>query len=139
MLTGLEIWLAGHFLVACRQSPVRFIAVDCHVRSPAAHEWMSKYSSTSAALFDTIHADVLAAPHASVPSPAAAQSGQHQTTVGLMVKNQVIENLLIGGPAMISRQLERGDVILKVDGREVSKVIRHSLRARTPAALIACG
>ena len=48
-----------------------------------------------------------------------------------MVKNQVIENLLIGGPAMISRQLERGDVILKVDGREVSKVIRHSLRART--------
>ena len=130
MLTGLEIWLAGHFLFACRQSPVLFIAVDCHVRSPAAHEWMSKYSSTSAALFDTIHADVLAAPHASVPSPAAAQSGQLQTTVGLMVKNQVIENLLIGGPAMISRQLERGDVILKVDGREVSKVIRCSLRAR---------
>jgi len=47
------------------------------------------------------------------------------TTVGMMVKqtnaNIYIENLLIGGPAMLGGHLTRGDVILAVDGRDVSK------------------
>jgi C-terminal processing protease CtpA/Prc len=58
--------------------------------------------------------------------------GQMQTvtTVGLIVKNATIENLLIGGPAMISEQLARGDKILKVDGRDVENDDRETLLAR---------
>ena len=78
--------------------------------------------------------------HAGSPSAPAAMK-QTVTTVGLMIQNQIIENILIGGrksrkpalsqysmysktltfetlfypgPAMISRQLTRGDEILKV-------------------------
>lgn len=64
---------------------------------------------------------------------AAQASGHKQTvttTVGLIVKNHTIENLLIGGPAMISQQLARGDVILKVDGRDVQHDDRDTLAAR---------
>jgi len=99
---------------------------DLEAGSEAADETKQKYSEACAALFDVIHTEVLAAPHdvanarASGGSPFAA-ARQTVTTVGLMIQNQIIENILIGGPAMISRQLTRGDEILKVDGRDVAK------------------
>jgi hypothetical protein len=41
--------------------------------------------------------------------------GYHDTQVGLLLQGCTIESMIVGGPAYNSRQLERGDVILKVD------------------------
>jgi hypothetical protein len=86
----------------------------------------------SAALFDVIYTEVLAIGHKNGEPrlfPQALVQGQPAimtaTTIGIMVKhtraNIYIENLLIGGPAMLGGHLTRGDVILAVDGRDVSK------------------
>jgi hypothetical protein len=37
--------------------------------------------------------------------------------VGIMIHGTTIENTVMGGPAYNSHQIERGDVILKIDGK----------------------
>ena len=52
----------------------------------------------------------------------AQQSASHfrtKTTVGMMLKGCIVDSLVVGGPSYNSRQLDRGDVVVKVDGEVV--------------------
>jgi C-terminal processing protease CtpA/Prc len=56
----------------------------------------------------------------------AVTTAQHQqqdfhttSTVGIMLQDLTIDNLVVGGPAYRCKQLDKGDVILRVDGVEV--------------------
>ena len=55
--------------------------------------------------------------------PAASNSSGFRTksTVGMMLNGCVIDSLVVGGPGYNCGQLDRGDVILKVDGDTVTK------------------
>ena len=44
-----------------------------------------------------------------------------RTTVGIMFDRCVIDNMVVGGPAYNSRQLDRGDLVVEIDGRPVDK------------------
>ena len=84
---------------------------------------------SSAALFDVLFTEILARgnergemklfPQELVHGKAAIET---RATVEMMVKNNAIENLLIGGPVMICGHLNRGDVVLSIDGRDVSRL-----------------
>ena len=43
-----------------------------------------------------------------------------KSTVGIMLNDCVVDNLVVGGPAFNSRQIQQGDSILKIDGKAVS-------------------
>ncbi|EKX36879.1 hypothetical protein GUITHDRAFT_116901 [Guillardia theta CCMP2712] len=47
----------------------------------------------------------------------ANASAGSRSTVGIMIKGVVIDNLLTGGPAANSKKMAKGDTILKVDGK----------------------
>jgi len=48
------------------------------------------------------------------PRPASGEQHSHRTTVGLMLHDCVIDHVLTGGPAFVSKALQHGDKILKV-------------------------
>jgi C-terminal processing protease CtpA/Prc len=51
--------------------------------------------------------------------------GPVRVQVGLMMNGAVIDNMVIGGPAYNSEQLDKGDVILEVDGKPVNPDTLH--------------
>ena len=75
------------------------------------------------ALHDQLQKDVL-----SVETATCANSGfSTKSTVGIMLNGKIIENMVVGGPAYNTRQIERGDEIMLVDGQEAHSV--HELQA----------
>ena len=46
----------------------------------------------------------------------SAANFHSRTTCGLMLKYNMIDNMVLGGPAFNTRQLSKGDLILKIDG-----------------------
>jgi C-terminal processing protease CtpA/Prc len=42
---------------------------------------------------------------------------QNRTTVGLMLEDGVITNMLVGAPAAMSKKFQKGDKVVAVDGR----------------------
>lgn len=44
-----------------------------------------------------------------------------QVQVGMMLMGCTIENMVLGGPAYNSHELDKGDIILKVDGEQVDQ------------------
>ncbi len=64
------------------------------------------------ALLDLVDEDILAVPHEQTTETAGSKS-----TVGIMVKETTVDELLSGGPAHMSKDFQRGDVILEVDGQ----------------------
>jgi len=69
-----------------------------------------------------IHTDVL-----SVKRGTSTSKGNTLSTVGIMLTGCKIDNLLIGGPACNSAQLDKGDVILTIDGISVLDDNIHDL------------
>ena len=55
------------------------------------------------------------------PEMVSTLFGQRKTTVGIMVDGLTIDNMVIGGPAYNSGQLDRGDLIVAVDFKSVSE------------------
>ena len=55
-----------------------------------------------------------------------------------MIKGVVIDNLLTGGPAANSKKMEKGDTILRVDGKScTSDNVLHLLRGEdVPGSLV---
>uniref|UniRef100_A0A7S0H4T0 PDZ domain-containing protein n=1 Tax=Hanusia phi TaxID=3032 RepID=A0A7S0H4T0_9CRYP len=52
-------------------------------------------------------------------SSEKAESGRCRSSIGIMFTGSRIENLMAGGPAQLSGELEVGDVVLYVDGHHV--------------------
>ena len=73
------------------------------------------------ALLALVDEDILAVPHEQTAEASAATSSSFKSTVGIMVKETTIDELLFGGPAALSQNFERGDVILAVDGRDATR------------------
>lgn len=67
-------------------------------------------------LAESLGDQLLAVPKAVTSSNFAAAS-----TVGLMFVGLTIEDMVVGGPAFNSQELERGDTLLAVDGQVVSE------------------
>jgi len=78
-------------------------------------ELIKALEGTCANLETGINQDVLSVPTATSSSGFAAKA-----TVGVMLNDLVIHNMVVGGPAYKCKQLEVGDEIIKVDGVEVS-------------------
>ena len=78
-------------------------------------ELIAALKNTCDHLEDGINQDVLTVPTATSSSGFATKS-----TVGLMLNDLCIYNMVIGGPAYKCKQLEVGDEIVKVDGVKVS-------------------
>eukprot|EP00960_Hanusia_phi_P037590 753023-Hanusia_phi.AAC.8 len=59
-------------------------------------------------------------------------------TVGLMLKGTAIDDMVIGGPAHHSNAFERGDTIVRVDGKEVNAetVLRALVGDDVPGGLV---
>ncbi len=55
------------------------------------------------------------------PEKVSTSSGSRRTTVGLMVDGLTIDNIVIGGPAHNSGELNRGDRIVAVDFQSVTE------------------
>jgi C-terminal processing protease CtpA/Prc len=47
--------------------------------------------------------------------------------IGIMILGTMVDNLVVGGPAFNSRQLQHGDVIIKVDGAPVTQANIHEM------------
>ena len=73
-------------------------------------------------LVDIIHGDVL-----SVQKYTSKIKGSSMSTVGIMLTGCQVDNLLIGGPACNSGQLEKGDLVVSIDGNEVTDENIHGL------------
>jgi len=43
-----------------------------------------------------------------------------KTTIGLMVKSNVVDNILTGSPAALSKKFMKGDVVVQIDGAPVN-------------------
>jgi C-terminal processing protease CtpA/Prc len=56
------------------------------------------------------------------PSLASASS-----QIGIMLLGTMVDNLVVGGPAFNSRQLQHGDIIVKVDGTPVTQANIHEM------------
>jgi len=78
-------------------------------------ELIAALEHTCTNLETAINHDVLTVPTATSSKGFAAKS-----TVGVMLNDLTIHNMVIGGPAYKCKMLEVGDEIIKVDGAEVS-------------------
>ena len=58
--------------------------------------------------------------HVPVLFRSRGSGGSAKTTVGLMMNGLVINNMVVGGPAYASAELQRGDTVLRVDGQPVT-------------------
>lgn len=55
-----------------------------------------------------------------VDSEQSAAGFKTKTTVGVMLASGVIDNMVVGGPAYNSRQLDKGDLVVEIDGKQVA-------------------
>ena len=63
----------------------------------------------------------------SVPTATFSSKFSSRATVGVMFHGNVIESMVVGGPAFNCQQLDRGDELLQVDGQPVTEANRHRL------------
>jgi hypothetical protein len=84
-------------------------------------------------LLDLVDEDILAVPHEQTTASAGSKS-----TVGIMVKETTIDELLAGGPAHMSKDFQRGDVILEIDGLTATShnIIELLIGEDVPGSLI---
>ena len=61
-----------------------------------------------------------------------------KSTVGIMLNDCVVDNLVVGGPAFNSRQIQPGDSILKIDGKAVSpdNILTHLVGPDIPGSTV---
>jgi len=55
-----------------------------------------------------------------VDTEQTASGFKTKTTVGVMFAGQVIDSMVVGGPAYNSRQLDKGDFVVDIDGKAVT-------------------
>ena len=65
-------------------------------------------------IHETVHADIFSVPHNS------RTLFRNKSTVGIMLHDCTVDGLVIGGPAFLSKAIEKGDVIVKIDNKETS-------------------
>ncbi|EKX31360.1 hypothetical protein GUITHDRAFT_149349 [Guillardia theta CCMP2712] len=65
-------------------------------------------------IHETVHADIFSVPHNS------RTQFRNKSTVGIMLHDCTVDGLVIGGPAFLSKAIEKGDVIVKIDNKETS-------------------
>jgi hypothetical protein len=74
-------------------------------------------------MLQQLQQDVL---HVERTSVSQASEFATQSTVGLMLSQTVIDNMVIGGPAYNSGQLSKGDELVAIDGQDVrSRLNKH--------------
>ena len=58
--------------------------------------------------------------------------------LGLLLKDTLIDHLVVGGPAAQSKLLHQGDKILRVDGIAVTKdnILRHLIGSDIPGSTV---
>eukprot|EP00960_Hanusia_phi_P049637 759683-Hanusia_phi.AAC.7 len=67
-----------------------------------------------ARLEEVVHADIFSLP----PSPSA--QFRNKSTVGIMLHDCTVEGMVMGGPAFLSKEIDKGDVIVKIDNKHTS-------------------
>ena len=72
----------------------------------------------SASLLDVTRKDPIAVEVAAVPKDDQ-KPRKTQTTVGLVMKANYVEDLVVGGPAFVCQRIHRGDMLLLVNGQPV--------------------
>jgi len=88
-------------------------------RSPRGSEiWEDRAEELLKAIVDCVHSDLLCVRKGMYE---VGRRFSTKSTVGLMLSSTVVENLLIGSPALSSRQISKGDRIVKVDGLQVNE------------------
>ena len=63
----------------------------------------------------------------SVPTATFSSKFSSRATVGVMFHGNIIESMVVGGPAFNCQELDRGDELLRVDGQPVTDQNRHML------------
>ena len=63
----------------------------------------------------------------SVPTATFSSKFSSRATVGVMFHGNIIESMVVGGPAFNCQELDRGDELLRVDGQPVTEQSRHRL------------
>jgi hypothetical protein len=63
----------------------------------------------------------------SVPTATFSSKFSSRATVGVMFHGNIIESMVVGGPAFNCQELDRGDELLRVDGQPVTEQNRHRL------------
>jgi DNA repair exonuclease SbcCD ATPase subunit len=76
--------------------------------------------STGNDLLQKVETEVLREFLAVDNSEQSSSGFKTKTTVGVMFANGVIDNMVVGGPAYNSRQLDKGDVVVDIDGKMVT-------------------
>lgn len=86
-----------------------------------------------AIMLEIIHRDLTSASRKLPPLP----KGSSKSTLGMILNGCDVENVLIGGPAMMGG-IERGDVVVQIDGKDVKgeNVLERLNMDDTPGNLV---